>query len=139
VGYACASAAAQVAGSDGRMTDLRLGGGLAGSKVWSETLAAVAGVPVHRLRTDASPLGAAMLAGLGIGVWADAGKAAAACVSLDDVPAPTGDALRRYRAAQLRYDLTVEALLRLGERTRELEATSMGAVPDGAHDERAAQ
>lgn len=139
VAYACASSAQHVASSASRMTELRVGGGLAGSHVWSETLAAVSAVPVRRLRTDASPLGAAMLAGLGIGVWTDAAEAAETCVALDDVPVPTGAVSRHYRATQRRYELTVEALLRLSERTREADAAAAGTASVDTNDQKAAR
>jgi xylulokinase len=110
VAYACAAAVESLARLGEDVAEVRIGGGMSRSSVWAETLAAAVGVPVRRLAVDPSPLGAAMLAGLGTGVWADAEQAASACVRLEQTP-PVDPARRTaYQEARRRYDRSMEAL-----------------------------
>jgi xylulokinase len=117
VAFACAAAVAHVGPLAEGVTRVRIGGGLSGSSVWGETLAAVHDLPVERVVGDASPLGAAMLAGMGLGVWEDAEEAARVCVDVRPVEPPDAQAVQRYRAARRRYEAAVEALTELGRRT----------------------
>jgi xylulokinase len=117
VAFACAAAVAHVAPLADHVTLVRIGGGLSGSSVWAETLAAVHDLPVERVVGEASPLGAAMLAGMGLGVWADAEEAARVCVDVLPVPVPDPQAVRSYRAAGRRYEAAVEALAEMGRHT----------------------
>jgi sugar (pentulose or hexulose) kinase len=59
-------------------TELRVSGGGAGMAVWNQIKADVTGIPVVRVAGDSTAAGAAMLAGLGAGVYADAAEAVAA-------------------------------------------------------------
>jgi xylulokinase len=59
-------------------TELRVSGGGAGMAVWNRIKADVTGIPVVRVAGDSTAAGAAMLAGLGAGVYADAAEAVAA-------------------------------------------------------------
>jgi len=59
-------------------TELRVSGGGAGMAVWSQIKADVTGIPVVRVAGDSTAAGAAMLAGLGAGVYRDAAEAVAA-------------------------------------------------------------
>ena len=59
-------------------TELRVSGGGAGLAVWNQIKADVTGIPVVRVAGDSTAAGAAMLAGLGAGVYADAAEAVAA-------------------------------------------------------------
>ena len=104
VAYACAAAVRQLAGAP---AEIRIGGGVTRSSVWCEAFAAVAGAPVRRLRHDASPRGAVALAGLGIGIWADAAHAAEVLADSEPLTVPDGDA---YRQARRRYDAAAAAL-----------------------------
>jgi xylulokinase len=83
--------------------------------VWCEAFAAVSDAPVRRLRQDASPRGAVVLAGVGTGVWPDV---AAACAVLDDSePLAVADPHRdAYRAARRRYDAAAGAVAALSDR-----------------------
>ena len=117
VAFACAEAVAHVAPLAGHVSRLRLGGGLSGSSVWAETMAAVHDLPVERVAGEASPVGAAMLAGLGVGVWADGEEAARHCVQVQPVEVPDRQAVRSYRAARRRYEAAIEALTEMGRRT----------------------
>ena len=114
VAFACAAAVAHVGPGAQQVTRVRVGGGLSGSSVWAETLAAVHDLPVERVVGDASPTGAAMLAGMGLGVWSDAETAARACVDVQPVELPDAGTVQRYRTARRRYDIAVEALTEMG-------------------------
>jgi xylulokinase len=59
-------------------TELRVSGGGAGLAVWNQIKADVTGIPVVRVAGDSTAAGAAMLAGLGAGLYADAADAVAA-------------------------------------------------------------
>ena len=59
-------------------TELRVSGGGAGVAVWNQIKADVTGIPVVQVAGDSTAAGAAMLAGLGAGVYRDAGEAIAA-------------------------------------------------------------
>jgi xylulokinase len=59
-------------------TELRVSGGGAGMAVWNQIKADVTGIPVTRVAGDSTAAGAAMLAGLGAGVYADAAEAISA-------------------------------------------------------------
>jgi xylulokinase len=117
VAFACAGAVAHVGPLGDGVARVRLGGGLSGSSVWAETLAAVHDLPVERVVGDASPLGAAMLAGMGLGVWADEREAALVCVDVRPVEVPEREAVRSCRAARQRYEAAVQALAEMGRRT----------------------
>lgn len=116
VAYACAAAVAHVESLVDEMSRVRVGGGLSGSHVWGETLAAVHDVPVERVTGDASPVGAAMLAGIGLGAWAGAEQAAQVCVGVVTLERPGPEVVRRYRAARRRYEAAVEALTDVSRR-----------------------
>jgi xylulokinase len=59
-------------------TELRVSGGGAGLAVWNQIKADVIGVPVVQVAGDSTAAGAAMLAGLGAGVYRDPAEAIAA-------------------------------------------------------------
>src|SRR5690349_12306253 len=59
-------------------TELRVSGGGAGMAVWNQIKADVTGIPVVRVAGDSTAAGAAMLAGLGAGIYRDAAEAVAA-------------------------------------------------------------
>ena len=59
-------------------TELRVSGGGAGLTVWNQIKADVTGIPVVRVAGDSTAAGAAMLAGLGAGVYRDAAEAVSA-------------------------------------------------------------
>jgi len=59
-------------------TELRVSGGGAAMAAWNQIKADVTGIPVVRVAGDSTAAGAAMLAGLGAGVYADAAEAVSA-------------------------------------------------------------
>jgi len=58
-------------------TELRVSGGGAGLAVWNQIKADVTGIPVVHVAGDSTAAGAAMLAGLGAGIYRDAAEAVA--------------------------------------------------------------
>lgn len=110
VAFGCLAAADEVAKQTGTLTELRIGGGVARSALWRETIAAVASVPTSSTRFDASPLGAALLAGIGIGVWEDVDQAART-VAVDPLPVPPSQVRERYREARGRHRAAADAIL----------------------------
>ena len=59
-------------------TELRVSGGGAAMALWSQIKADVTGIPVVRVAGDSTAAGAALLAGIGAGVYRDAAEAVAA-------------------------------------------------------------
>ncbi len=114
VAYACAAAVDQLTPA---ATQIRIGGGVTRSTTWCATFAALFDAPIRRLRQDASPRGAAALAGLGTGVWPDVGAATAAMDDSDLLTVVSGDR-GAYRRARRRYDAAAAAVALLGEETR---------------------
>lgn len=91
---------------------VHLGGGGFRSRLWREIVAAVLGHAVHRLRIDdASALGAALLAGVGIGWWESLEAAVDAVVRRTSVEVPSLDVVDVYRAVFRSYQ-RVEELAR---------------------------
>lgn len=77
VAFACADAVSAVASVVGNPREVRVVGGVANSAIWRETLTAVLGSPVVHMSEGGSARGAAILAGLGTGIWPDAATATA--------------------------------------------------------------
>jgi len=74
---------------------VRLGGGGAKSSLWRQLQADVYGVPVSLTNTEEGPaLGAALLAGVGAGVWPSVEHACAAAIHETAVISPSADATR---------------------------------------------
>lgn len=78
---------------------LRAIGGGGRSALWRQILADVLGVPIARLNIDEGPAyGAALLAGVGAGVWADAAEAADAAVRVVEAVEPDRSRQAEYEA-----------------------------------------
>jgi xylulokinase len=72
-------------------TEVVATGGGARSTLWCQMLSDVLGIPCKRLVSDEGPaLGAAMLAGVGVGAWADVHEAVKICVTPKDRLEPSG-------------------------------------------------
>jgi len=84
-----------------RADELRVNGGGSKSALWLQMLADVFEVPCTTLEVDEGPaFGAALLAGVGAGVWPDVASAAAAAVRRKGRIEPTST---QYGAAYARY------------------------------------
>jgi xylulokinase len=69
--------------ADRRATAVRLSGGGAKSALWRRIVASVLDMPVERVNsTDGAAFGAALLAGVGVGVWRDVATACAETISV---------------------------------------------------------
>ena len=96
----------------------RASGGGAASDLWLRIVASVLGLPLERTETDeGSAFGAALLAGVRAGVFADAADAVARCVRIRDRVEPNPDWAPAYDRGYERYRLLYPALRPLAERT----------------------
>jgi xylulokinase len=86
--------------------EFRVTGGGARSAAWLQIMADIIGKPLARLRfSEASALGAAILAGVGSGVYASAHEAIQALVQIDRVVEPDPRRQKLYDEAFARYHL----------------------------------
>lgn len=88
----------------------RFGGGARKSSVWTQVLADVLGARLDVIDYDASPVGAAMLAGLGTGAFAGPAEAIDRCVHQDRQVLPSESAVRDYDQAFDRFAAAVRQL-----------------------------
>jgi len=96
VGYAIRSVLEDVDEAVSASRTLVLGGGGGSSRVWSAMLASVFGRPVSVLKSEASPVGAAMLAGIGVAMYRDTEEAVRRCVRIRATYEPDPDAAKYY-------------------------------------------
>ena len=85
------------------LTELRVSGGGARLDSWNQIKADVLGVPVIRVAGDATAAGAAMLAGIGTGVYRDADAATAAGFRPGSRVEPDSQNRERYDEIYARY------------------------------------
>jgi xylulokinase len=82
----------------------RVSGGGARSTLWLEIVAAVLGLPLERTESEeGSAYGAALLAGVQAGVFADAAEAVEACVRVRERIEPDPAAIEAYADGYVRY------------------------------------
>jgi xylulokinase len=94
-------------------TELRISGGDARLTTWNRIKADVTGLPVRAIPGDAATTGVAMLAGLGVGVYRDAGEAIARCVRPEPAIGPEPAAHVTYNRAYSSYqELAGSAVVR---------------------------
>jgi xylulokinase len=95
----------------------RVSGGGARSELWLRIVASVLGLPLERTETEAgAAYGAALLAGVRAGVFADAAEAVARCVRVRDRIEPDAGWAAAYDAGYRRYRLLYPALRPLEDR-----------------------
>ena len=94
------------------LTDLRVDGGMARSDPFLQFQADLLGLPIRRSpQTESTALGAALLAGLGVGLWPDRRARRSNCSSRAARPsAPRRDAAWRARAME-RWRRAVESVI----------------------------
>jgi xylulokinase len=86
--------------------EYRVTGGGARSDAWLQIKADILNRPLVRLKiTEAGALGAAILAGIGAGVYASAEEAIASLVKTDRVFEPDPDRVRAYNERFAKYHL----------------------------------
>ena len=78
------------------VNDIRLIGGGAKSKLWSQIISDVFARPVIRPAGCDASFGAALLAGVGTGIFADEAEAVQRCTHVHDVVQPNPEAVRVY-------------------------------------------
>lgn len=85
-------------------TDVRATGGGGKSALWRQMQADIYGAPVTTLQAEEGPAyGAALLAGVGCGVFPDVATAVAQCVAVAGVTQPDPEAQARYDAVYTIY------------------------------------
>jgi xylulokinase len=95
----------------------RASGGGAASDLWLQIVASVLGLPLERTETeDGAAFGAALLAGVREGVFADAADAVARCVRVRDRIEPNPDWSAAYEQGYERYRLLYPTLRPLEEK-----------------------
>jgi xylulokinase len=83
---------------------VRISGGGTRSPIWRQILADILGIELVSVETsEGAALGAALLAGVGAGVWTSAGEACDATVQLGDVTTPDASAKQAYEASYQRF------------------------------------
>ncbi len=94
--------------------EVRITGGGGKSSAWNHLKADVLGVPVVRLtRDEGAPLGAALLAGFGAGVFRDLAAAAGSWVETGEVVQPQGQNHELYRRRIRQYRTFMDGLAAL--------------------------
>lgn len=85
--------------------EVRLIGGGAKSDLWSSILSAAFECPVARPdSTEGSALGAAILAGVGVGLWSSVPEACDSCIRISETVAVDEDLRARYRSVRPVYE-----------------------------------
>lgn len=110
IAFACADAIDAVARVTGRPDAVRLVGGVTRSERWRQALASVVDARLELVPDGGSALGAAVLAGIGAGVYESDADAADAIATVPVVRPAERDA-DRYRAARDRYRAWCDRLL----------------------------
>jgi xylulokinase len=92
----------------------RLSGGGARSELWAEIVATVLGLPLERTAVDeGAAYGAALLAGVRSGIFADAHEAVASCVRVTGRVEPRGEWSAAYDEGYARFGALYPALRQL--------------------------
>jgi len=95
----------------GRITQVRVSGGGARSAIWRQILADVLGSELVTVNTtEGAAFGAALLAGVGAGVWPDVDAASAAAIRVTGRTAPNADAVEQYNRVYAEYRRLYPAL-----------------------------
>ncbi len=103
--------------------DIRAGGGGSRSRLWLQMQADMYGAAVSSIRVDqGAALGAAMLAGVGTGVWPSVAKAATALIKTENTFRPRSKQARFYSQLAARYETLYPALASAFE--------SLSSLPD---------
>ena len=91
-------------------------GGGASSELWLQIAADILQIPLSRTRhNEGAALGAALLAGIGSGVWRDAAEASAATVAITTTVEPNRENVARYAALHTTYQALYPAIAAVTE------------------------
>ncbi len=100
-----------------RPTEINHSGGGAASNIWCQIRADVLGRPIKRMKMRAAGvLGAALMAGVGVGVFGSLREAAKKFVTADRVFAPVGRETARHEVGFEKYKLLYSQLVPLNHR-----------------------
>ncbi len=96
---------------DLRLKELRITGGGEKSDVWNTIKADALQTPVRRVtRSEGAPLGAALLAGFGVGLYRSLPAAAKRWIALADTVRPTRAMAAHYAARQAHYEALLQSV-----------------------------
>ena len=110
IAFACADAIDAVAAVSGNPAGVRVVGGVANSLLWRSALASVIDASVVHVPEGGSELGAAIIAGLGVGIY-DSPADAMAHLRTVPVRRPSADNISAYQVARARYRSWCELLV----------------------------
>jgi len=111
VAFGIADCAALMRKAGTTIKNIYVSGGGAASDLWCSIIAGVLEKPVKRLEVDQGPaMGAALLAGVGAGVWPDVKKATAETLKVRDEIKPVMKDRKAYRETYKRYKALYPAL-----------------------------
>ncbi|HET9698483.1 MAG TPA: FGGY-family carbohydrate kinase, partial [Terriglobales bacterium] len=103
------------------VTDIRLGGGGARSRLWRQIQADVYAQPVKTVTADeGAAYGAALLAGVGVKVWTGVDEACSQCVSVSSILEPDAKASELLRRQYEKYRRIYPALRSIREAPAQL-------------------
>jgi xylulokinase len=106
-----------------KIREVRVTGGGEKSAVWSQLKADALGVPlVHVQRQEGAPLGAALLAGYGVGLFDDLDDAASAWIKPGKKIAPRRGLLAHYERRLARYRQLLDGLQQWAPTVQKVEA-----------------
>jgi xylulokinase len=95
----------------GAVNQVRVSGGGAKSTVWRQILADVLGVELVTVdTTEGAAYGAALLAGVALGAWADIASACAQTINVTERVTPNAKNVQRYSQMYKQYEMLYPAL-----------------------------
>ena len=92
-----------------KKTATLIGGGAKG-KLWRQITADILGIELRTTRSSDSSLGSAMLAGIAVGIFADAKEAVSRCIITEDTVYPNPENTKKYREIFASYKKIHDAL-----------------------------
>ncbi len=97
-------------------TEIRITGGGEKSQVWNQIKADVLGIPVVQIqRKEGAPLGSALLAGFGVGLFSNLDRAASQWIEMGDTIQPDPKKSSFYQHRIVRYADFMDAINRVSE------------------------
>lgn len=110
VAFACADAIEVVASGSSSFTNVHLVGGVANSKRFQAALSSSIGADFFHVKTGGSALGAAITAGLGLGIYSNEQEAQSA-IDKSPISRPDESTQELFREARARYQSRCEKLI----------------------------
>lgn len=102
---------------DFKPREIRIIGGGEKSTVWNKLKADVLGIPVVQIvRSEGAPLGSALLAGFGVGLFHDLTKVAKQWIAIGNINRPDRKMLSYYERRLGRYEALIEKLNLFGQK-----------------------